>query len=99
MLDVYVNQFGFIAAGESSDFLPTVALTVRLVSTRDSSVLMQDNVLVSGVASAARTASGAAASFPHYQEFHQVRDDPAGAVACLEAALSDAADGIVTRLT
>ena len=45
-LDVVLNHYGYIAAGiaEGTPYRPTLAATVRLVSARNSSVLMEDSI-------------------------------------------------------
>ena len=43
-LDVFVTFFGYMAAGATTDYVPTVKLTARMVRNSDSKLLFQDQV-------------------------------------------------------
>lgn len=99
-LDVIVNRYGYEALNDRDDqpYRPTIVLSARLVSQRDSSILMQDTVIISGLPSrvdADLNNKDLATTFP---TFTAIQADPAHAISVLRQAFDAAADGIVKRL-
>jgi hypothetical protein len=92
-LDVVANSYGYAAAGirSSTPYRPWFVVRARLVSAKDSSVLMQDAVMYNPI-----NAPGHVITIPpdpttSYSNFDHLVADPAGAVKGLQAATEQSA--------
>jgi hypothetical protein len=101
-LDLVAAGYGYVAAGvrSSTPYRPTLAVRARLVSARDSSVLMQDVVVYNPVGPAAPSKAVTIAPDPAFQfvNFDALIADPDRAVLGLRAAIEQSAHGIGTLL-
>jgi hypothetical protein len=98
VLDVFVSRYGFFAFSDRDDtpYRPGVSLSMRLVSARDRSVLMQDTVLNTGID--APVGKGTGSVPPSFTSFSDVTGNPDLAVTSLQLALAYAADTIGSRM-
>lgn len=98
-LDVYVSSYGFFAFTDSDDspYRPGVSLSMRLVSARDRSVLMQDQVVNSGIDAPITTPSGSGVP-PAFTSFSDVTANPDLAIQALRLSLTYAAQAVGSRL-
>ena len=98
-VDAYLD---LVAAGvrSSTPYRPTLAVRARLVSARDSSVLMQDVVVYNPVGPAAPSKAVTIAPDPAFQfvDFDALVADPDRAVLGLRTAVEQSAHGIGTLL-
>lgn len=101
-LDMVMNGYGYIAAGVTSGtpYRPIVVTKVRLVSARDSSVLMEDVVYYNRLNSSVETTNVTIAPDPAYSfpDFSDLESDPNKTVEGLDLAFAKSTEAIGTLL-
>lgn len=100
ILDIYISQYGFIAASDSDDapYHPSVILAARLIGAQDRTVMMQDTVALNEIDVPLPQPNGAPPAPYAFYTFSQVTDDPVRAAMALRGALKYAADSVGKRL-
>jgi hypothetical protein len=95
-LDLVVTGYGYIAAGigNSTPYRPICQVRARLVSAKDSSVLMQDLVTYNPYGPTEHMVTIAPDPAAQYTTFDQLVADPAGAVKGLQNATEQTADTV-----
>jgi hypothetical protein len=95
-LDLIVTGYGYIAAGigNSTPYRPICQVRARLVSAKDSSVLMQDLVTFNPYGRTDHTVTIAPDPAVQYTTFDQLVADPNGAVKGLQSATEQTADTV-----
>jgi hypothetical protein len=99
-LDLIVTGYGYIAAGigNSTPYRPIWQVRVRLVSAKDSSVLMQDLVTYNPYGRAEHMVTIAPDPAVQYTTFEQLAADPVGSVKGLQNATDQTAETIAKLL-
>lgn len=95
-LDLVVTGYGYIAAGvgNSTPYRPICQVRARLVSAKDSSVLMQDLVTYNPYGGTDKMVTIAPDPAVQYTTFDQLVADPNGAVKGLQSATEQTADTV-----
>jgi hypothetical protein len=95
-LDLIVTGYGYIAAGigNSTPYRPICQVRVRLVSAKDSSVLMQDVVTYNPYGRSDKMVTIAPDPAVQYTTFDLLVADPDGAVKGLQSATEQTADTV-----
>lgn len=95
-LDLVVTGYGYIAAGigNSTPYRPICQVKARLVSAKDSSVLMQDLVTYNPYGPSDHMVTIAPDPAAQYTTFDQLVADPAGSVKALQNATEQTADTV-----
>lgn len=95
-LDLIVTGYGYIAAGigNSTPYRPICQVRARLVSAKDSSVLMQDIVTFNPYGRTDHMVTIAPDPAVQYTTFDQLVADPNGAVKGLQSATEQTADTV-----
>jgi hypothetical protein len=101
-LDVVMSGYGYIAAGVTSatPYRPIVVTQVRLVSAKDSSVLMEDVVYYNRLNSGMETTNLTISPDPAYSftDFSDLESDPSKTVEGLDVAFAKSTEAIGTLL-
>lgn len=101
-LDLVMSGYGYIAAGIASGtpYRPIVVTQVRLVSARDSSVLMEDVVYYNRLNSSIETTNVTISPDPAYSfpDFSDLENDPNRTVEGLDVAFAKSTEAIGTLL-
>ena len=99
-LDLIVTGYGYIAAGigNSTPYRPICQVSARLVSAKDSSVLMQDLVTYNPYGSTERMVTIAPDPTVQYTTFDQLAADPVGSAKGLQSATEQTAETIARLL-
>jgi hypothetical protein len=99
-LDLVVNGYGYVAAGigSSTPYRPGISVRARLVSARDSSVLMQNLVVYNPINAADKAVTVAPDPAYQFKDFDALIAEPDKAVAGLRTAAERTAETISALL-
>ena len=99
-LDLVALSYGYVAAGigSSTPYRPQFAVRTRLVSAKDSSVLMQDQVVYNPIGSPPKTVTIAPEPGHQFKDFDTLVADPGTAVIGLKTATERSAETVSALL-
>lgn len=86
-LDVYLTYFGYVAATDSSDYVPTAHLSAKVMRTRDGTVLFERNIQYNPIDPGKAIDIFASSDF-RFRDLDAMRADPQGVIAGMKAALT-----------
>jgi hypothetical protein len=99
-LDLVALSYGYVAAGigSSTPYRPQFAVRARLVSAKDSSVLVQDRVIYNPIGTPGKTVTIAPEPAHQFRNFNTLVADPAKAVVGLKTATERSAETLSALL-